>query len=61
MNALDIYYMGKRVQIHPGTDAWMMGDRYGTVVGSTKKLLKIKLDKSGRTIRHDPDDIELID
>ena len=25
------YTIGDRVEIHPGTDLWMMGARYGTV------------------------------
>lgn len=25
------YTVGDRVEIHPGTDLWMMGARYGTV------------------------------
>lgn len=45
------YWKGKRVQLHPGTDRWMMGDRYGEVVGVSRNgKLKIKLDKSGKTI-----------
>ena len=28
------YEVGDRVEIHPGTDLWMRGARYGTVVGS---------------------------
>ena len=26
------FTVGDRVEIHPGTDLWMMGARYGTVV-----------------------------
>ena len=29
------YDTGDRVEIHPGTDLWMQGARYGTVVGSS--------------------------
>jgi hypothetical protein len=56
---------GTRVQLHPATDRWMMGDRYGEVVSayvtehfdtSTKKWVtdeqryRVKLDTSGKTI-----------
>jgi hypothetical protein len=40
---------GTRVQLHPATDAWMRGDRYGTVVkGRGTNKIAVKLDKSGR-------------
>lgn len=45
-----------RVQIPAFTDRWMMGDRYGEVVKTTKKrdgieVVSVKLDKSGKTLR----------
>jgi hypothetical protein len=58
--------------MHPATDAWMQGDRFGTVVGMGKarpyhtratgkeimaRPLRIKLDKSGRVVRSHPDDV----
>jgi hypothetical protein len=42
---------GKRVQLHPATDAWMSGDRYGVVVKVGRKLVSVKMDKSGRTLK----------
>ena len=36
--------VGRRVKIHPATDAWMQGDRYGEVV-------KIGLDRCPLTCR----------
>ena len=66
------YWVGKRVQMHPATDAWMSGDCYGEVVaigarreyvvtGTQERVsarpLKIKLDKSGRVVRSHPDDV----
>ena len=56
---------GTRVQLHPATDRWMMGDRYGeimsayvtehldTVTGkwvTDEKRYRVKLDRSGKTI-----------
>ena len=32
------YTIGDRVEIHPGTDLWMMGARYGTVVGTSRRI-----------------------
>jgi hypothetical protein len=50
----------QRVQIHPATDRWMMGDRYGTVVASVKVkgkwVHKVQMDRSGKTVRV-PDDL----
>lgn len=50
-----------RVQIPAYTDRWMMGDRYGEAVASRlvkrtadadypQEQLRVKLDKSGRTV-----------
>lgn len=41
---------GERVQLHPATDLWMMGAKYGTVVKVTKTRVHVKLD-IGRTVR----------
>ena len=51
-----------RVQIPAYTDRWMMGDRYGEVVKTTRsrnlcdkygpvEVHTVKLDKSGKTIK----------
>jgi hypothetical protein len=55
-----------RVELHPGTDRWMMGDRYGdavSVIGSGKHKghVRVKLDKSGKTLRFHPDNVRPID
>lgn len=47
--------VGLRVQMHPASDAWMQGDRYGKIVKVTSQRIHIKLDKSGRTVRVLPD------
>jgi hypothetical protein len=51
---------GKRVQLHPATDAWMRGDRYGTVVKIGRRLVSVKLDKSGRTLKLSLDNVQTI-
>ena len=47
------YAVGDRVEIHPGTDLWMRGARYGTVVGTapTKDdAVRVTLDKTGSKV-----------
>lgn len=66
---------GARVMMHPASDAWMQGDRYGEVVGYGRKRLyrdmrtgedtlitplRIKLDKSGKIVREHPDEVIVI-
>ncbi len=43
--------IGRRVELHPATDRWMMGDRYGEIVKVGREYLYVKLDKSGKTIK----------
>lgn len=50
---------GHRVQLHPGTDAWMMGDRYGEIRGYVNSandgaLIRVKLDKSRKVKEFHP-------
>jgi hypothetical protein len=48
-NRLADFMVGDRVEMHPATDAWMMGDRYGEIVKIGRRVLHVRLDKSGRT------------
>lgn len=48
---------GMRVELHPATDAWMMGDRYGDVVLVGRKLVHVKMDRSGKTRKVHPRNI----
>lgn len=41
----------QRVELHPGMDAWMAGDRYGVVVKTTRTRVHVKMDRSGRILR----------
>ncbi len=43
--------IGRRVQLHPATDRWMMGDRYGVIVEVGREYMAVKLDKSGKVVR----------
>lgn len=47
--------VGKRVEIHPATDAWIMGDRYGTVIKTGRKYLHVKMDRSGKVRKVTPE------
>lgn len=60
---------GQRVELHPATDAWMQGDRYGTVhreykgnkeeaAHATKaKPVHVKMDKSNKVLKVHPGNI----
>lgn len=56
------FHRGDRVEMHPGTDQWMMGARFGTVRRVGKQTLRVKLDRMKRTLtvgpRHIGDIIE---
>ncbi len=57
--------VGKRVQLHPATDRWMRGDKYGVITSVSKRVrsyldpkdprnghtFTIKMDRSGQSIR----------
>jgi len=40
--------IGQRVEMHPSTDLWMMGDRYGEIINISSETgnITIKMDKS---------------
>lgn len=46
--------VGDRVELHPATDAWMMGDRYGDVVKVGAKLVHVRMDRSGKVRKLTP-------
>lgn len=42
------YNVGDRVELHPGTDLWARGARYGVVVGMSlteRDRVRVRLDK----------------
>ncbi|HYB34977.1 MAG TPA: hypothetical protein VEF72_03760 [Mycobacterium sp.] len=43
--------VGDRVELHPGLDAWMQGDRYGEVAKVTPTHVHVKMDRSGPPTR----------
>jgi hypothetical protein len=63
-----------RVQIPAYSDHWMRGDRYGDVDATVRRavfkagkgtvfqdMYRIKLDKSGKTVRFPVDDCEVVE
>jgi hypothetical protein len=44
-----------RIELHPATDRWMRGDRYGTVIKDEfvkgRWIYTVRLDKSGKIVR----------
>lgn len=58
------YRIGMRAELHPATDAWMRGDRYGDIVSISKRArsyidpqdprnghtFRVKMDRSGKTL-----------
>lgn len=54
---LSQYNVGERVELHPATDAWMMGDRYGEIVKIGRFYLHVKMDRSGKTRKIVPENL----
>jgi hypothetical protein len=60
--------VGTHVELAPHLDAWMRGDRYGAVVGygytrtnfGQRRIVRVKLDRSGRTAHILPGDLTAI-
>ena len=48
------FKVGDRIEVHPATDRWMMGDRYATVVRIGTKNLTVKFDRSNRVMSWHP-------
>ena len=51
------FKVGDRVQIHPATDAWMQGDRFGDIARLGRFLVHVKMDHSGRVRAFRPESI----
>jgi hypothetical protein len=51
------YTPGTRVEMHPATDRWMRGDRFGTVKTVGRLYVTVELDRSGHTVKVRPEDI----
>ena len=57
--------VGRRVQLHPATDAWTAGDRFGEITrataGKAGTFFFVKMDRSGRVRRIAGRNVEVID
>ena len=51
---------GHRIETHPATDRWMMGDRYGTIEKAGRKLYHIRSDVTGKIFRIHPDNVRVL-
>lgn len=49
------FRIGMRVEMHPATDLWMMGARFGDVVKVGRTRVHVKLDKIKAVKKVDPD------
>jgi hypothetical protein len=45
---------GQRVELHPGHDAWVAGDRFGDVARVGRRMVAVHMDRSGRTLSVHP-------
>jgi hypothetical protein len=48
------FILGQSVQMHPATDAFMRGDRYGDVVGFGREKVHVKMVRSGKIRKVSP-------
>lgn len=55
MNTVRDFKVGQRVQLHPATDRWMRGDRWGVVYKLGHKYVELVMDVSGSHLRVHPD------
>ncbi|CAA2141624.1 hypothetical protein HYPP_02645 [Hyphomicrobium sp. ghe19] len=54
MFELKDFTLGDAVELHPGCDRWMMGDRVGSVQKVGRKLLTVRMFTSGKAIKLHP-------
>ena len=56
-NLAEDFKVGCRVQLHPATDMWMRGARYGNVTKIGRKYITVQLDVWKTPIRIHPDNL----
>jgi hypothetical protein len=64
MYTIDDFMVGQRVQLHPGTDRWMMGDRHGVVMHVNRKrgkYVQVLMDRSNKLVRALPANLLPVD
>lgn len=50
------FIAGERVRLHPATDLWMSGAKFGAVVKVTRTRVHVRLDV-GRTVAMSPNNL----
>jgi hypothetical protein len=55
--SLHFLAVGGRVEAHPATDAWMSGDRYGTITKIGRKYVHVQMDRSNRVRKFSFDNV----
>jgi hypothetical protein len=55
------FQKGMRVQMHPATDLFMRGARYGTVTRVTNTYVCVRLDKLAYAIRFYPRELQPVE
>lgn len=51
------FSLADQIELHPGCDRWMRGDRTGVVQKIGRKLLTVKMHTSGKAIKVHPENI----
>ena len=53
-------HKGDRVELHPATDLWMRGSRFGTVEKGASKYIHVRLDATNKVVKCWPENVGLI-
>jgi hypothetical protein len=54
MRTVNDFKIGDRVALHPASDMWMRGAKFGEVVKVGRKLVHVNLDAINRVVRLHP-------
>lgn len=59
-NLQSVFPRGQRVEAAPHTDAWMKGDRHGTVerIGRRNLRIYVRMDRSGKLLSFLPENLD---
>lgn len=52
---------GDRVELHPATDLWMRGARFGTVKSVGRKFVRVEIDRTGKVHKILPKNLTVIE
>ena len=44
------FKIGQRVQMHPATDRWMRGQRFGTVIDIGRQVVAVRFDRGPKPV-----------